>query len=83
MIWDRNDYLKEAKKELSDKSTYLETKAIEKDLIDLVEQSNKMFENLQRKSVIQEREKNYFNFKFEKATIYEKFTYSLRHVKAK
>ena len=66
VIWDRNDYLKEAKKQLSDKSTYLETKVIEKDLVDLVEQSNKMFENLQRKSAIQEREKNYFKSNFKK-----------------
>ena len=68
MIWGRNDYLKEAEKQLSDRSTYLETKVIEKDLVNLVEQSNKMFENLQRKSVIQEREENYFKFNFKKAT---------------
>ena len=68
VIWDRNDYLKEAEKQLSDRSTYLETKVIEKDLANLVEQSNKMFQNLQRKSVIQERQKNYFNFNFKKAT---------------
>ena len=68
VIWDRNYYLKEAEKQLTDRSTYLETKVIEKDLVNLVEQSNKMFENLQRKSVIQEREKNYFKFNFKKAT---------------
>ena len=68
VIWDQNDYLKEAEKQLSNKSNYLETKVIEKDLVDLVEQGNKMFENLQRKSVIQEREKNYFKFNFKKAT---------------
>ena len=68
MIWDRNDCLKEAEKQLSDRSNYLETKVIGKDLVDLVEQSNKMFENLQRKSVIQEREKSYFKFNFKKAT---------------
>ena len=68
LIWDRNDHLKEAEKQLSGGSTYLETKVIEKDLVDLVEQSNKMFENLQRKSVIQERKKNYFKFNFKKAT---------------
>ena len=73
VIWDRNDYLKEAEKQLSNKSTYLETKVIEKDLVDLVEQSNKMFENLQRKSVIQERQKNYFEFNFKKATNLGKF----------
>ena len=68
VAWDRNDYLKEVEKQLSDRSTYLETKVIEKDLVNLVEQSNKMFENLQRKSMIQEREKNYFKFNFKKAT---------------
>ena len=68
VIWDRNDYLKKAEKHLSDRSTYLETNIIEKDLVNLVEQSNKMFENLQRKSIIQEREKNYFKFNFKKAT---------------
>ena len=68
VIWNRNDYFKEAEKQLSDKSAYLETKVIEKDFVDLVEQSNKMFENLQRKSVIQERKKNYFKFNFKKAT---------------
>ena len=68
VIWDQNDYLKEAEKQLSGKSNYLETKVIEKDLVDLVEQGNKIFENLQRKSVIQERENNYFKFNFKKAT---------------
>ena len=32
-----------------------------------------MFENLQRKSVIQERQKNYFEFNFKKATNLGKF----------
>ena len=62
VIWDRNYYLKEAEKQLSDRSTYLGTKVIEKCFVNLIEQSNKMFEKLQRKSVIQETEKN-FNFK--------------------
>ena len=37
VIWHRKDYLKEAEKQLSDRSTYLETKVIVKDLVDLVE----------------------------------------------
>ena len=37
VICNRNNYLKETEKQLSDKSTYLETKVIEKDLVDLVE----------------------------------------------
>ena len=32
-VWDRNDFLKEAEKQLSDKSTYLDTKVIKKDFI--------------------------------------------------
>ena len=67
VIWDWNDYLNEAEKQLSDKSTCLETNAIEKDLVDLVEESNKIFENLQGKSVIQERGKSYFKFNLKKA----------------
>ena len=31
VVWDRNDYLKEAEKQLIDRSTYLETEVIEKD----------------------------------------------------
>ena len=81
VIWDQNDYLKEAEKQLSNKSNYLETKVIEKDLVDLVEQGNKMFENLQRKSVIQEREKNYFKFNFKKATNLGKL-YALKYIRA-
>ena len=64
VIWERNDYLKK----LRDRSTYPETKVFEKDLVDLVQRSNKMFENLQRNSVVQKREKNYFKFNFKKAT---------------
>ena len=41
---------------------------IETKSVSLVEQSNKMFEKLQKKSIIQEREKNYFKFNFKKAT---------------
>ena len=43
-------------------------KLLKKNLVNLVEQSNKMFQNLQRKSVNQEREENYFKFNFKKAT---------------
>ena len=31
VVWDRNDYLQEAEKQLSDRSIYLETKVIQKD----------------------------------------------------
>ena len=43
VIWDRQDYLKEAERQLSDSSIYKEVKVIEKDLVDLVDKSNKIF----------------------------------------
>ena len=45
VVWDKNNYWKEVEKQLSDKSTYLEIKIIEKYLISLVEESKKMFQN--------------------------------------
>ena len=43
VIWDRQDCLKEAERQLSDSSIYKEVKVIEKDLVDLVDKSNKIF----------------------------------------
>ena len=47
-------------------------KVTEKDLVDLVDKSNKIFANLERRN-IQEKEKNYFKFNFKKATNVGKF----------
>ena len=41
--------------------------------VDSVDESNKIFANLERKNNIQEKEKNYFKFNFKKATNVEKF----------
>ena len=40
----------------------------EKDQVKLVEKSNSIFEELKKKTVITEKEKNYFKFNFKKAT---------------
>ena len=68
VVWDSLDYLAEAEKQLSDSNTYKEVKLSEKDQIKLVEKSNSMFEGLKKKTVITEKEKNYFKFNFKKAT---------------
>ena len=68
VVWDRLDYLAKAEKQLSDSNTYKEVKLSEKDQIKLVEKSNSMFEGLKRKTVITEKEKNYFKFNFKRAT---------------
>ena len=67
-MWDRLDYLAEAEKQLSHSNTYKEFKLSEKDQIKLVEKSNSMFEGLKKKTVVMEKEKNYFKFNFKKAT---------------
>ena len=58
---------------ISDSSVYKEIKVTEKDLVDLVDKSNKIFANLERRNTIQEKEKNYFKFNFKKATNVGKF----------
>ena len=73
VVWDRQDYLKEAERQLSDSSVYKEVKVTEKDLADLVDKSNKIFANLERRNIIQEKEKNNFKFNFKKATNVGKF----------
>ena len=73
VVWDRQDHLNEAERQLSDSSVYKEVKVTEKDLVDLVDKSNKIFANLERRNIIQEKEKNYFRFNFQKATNVGKF----------
>ena len=73
VTWDRQDYLKEAERQLSYNSIYKEVKVTEKDLIDLVDKSNIIFVDLERRNIIQEKEKNYFKFNFKKATNVVKF----------
>ena len=75
VVWDRQDYLKKAERQLSDSSIFKEVteKVTEKDLADLVDKSNKIFANLERRNIIQKKEKNYFKFNFKKATNVGKF----------
>ena len=49
VVWDRNDYLKEAERQLSDEKTYEEIRITEKDQVELVEKSNDLFSNQRRK----------------------------------
>ena len=48
---DRQDYLKEAERKLSDSSSYKKVIVTEKDLVDLVDESNKAFGNLEKKNI--------------------------------
>ena len=52
-VWDREDYLAEGYKQLSDSSTYVEAKNYKKRvLVDLTKKSNKIFKKLCNKKVI-------------------------------
>ena len=57
--WGRTDYLVEAENHLSDSSTYKEAKFGEKELVKLVEQSNRMFKQLLPKKSISYEEYKY------------------------
>ena len=56
IVWDRNDYLMEAEKQLSDKNVYKEVKFNEKLIQDLTETSNKIFRNLNNGGFITDKE---------------------------
>ena len=54
VVWDRQGYLKETEQQLSDSSVYKEV--TKKDLVDFVDKSNKIFANLERRNIIQEKD---------------------------
>ena len=81
VVWDGLDILKDAGRQLSDSSIYKEVKVTEKELVDLVDKSNKIFAKLERRNIIQEKEKNYFKSNLKKLPMLESFTYYLRFTK--
>ena len=62
-MWDRNDYIAEAEKQLNNKSAFKE-----KFLQDLAEKSNNIFKSLRGKGKITEKQLKYFTIAHKKAT---------------
>ena len=63
---DRNDYLTEAERQLSDTKIYRD---VSKNILrKLSETSNKMFSNLKRRGFLTEKQMKYFTYEFKKAT---------------
>ena len=58
VVWDRTDYLKEVEEQMSNE------KSFEKDQVDLVEKSNKLFSNLRWENAIND----YFRLNSKEAT---------------
>ena len=67
VVWDRNDYLMETEKQLSDKNVYKKDKFNEKLIQDLTETSNKIFRNLRNRCYRTDKELNYFTFDHKRA----------------
>ena len=68
VVWDREDYIAEAEKQLSDRNMYRDVNFISKILQNLAETSNDIFKNLKRKGKITEKELKYFIINHKKAT---------------
>ena len=68
VVWDRNDYIKEAEKQLNDTNVYTDVCFNEKLLQELVGTSNKLFQNLKAKGKIGDKELKYFTYQYKKVT---------------
>ena len=68
VVWDRNDYIAEAEKQLSDENIYKDINFKDEILQELADNSNKLFRNLKTKGSITEKELKYFPIEFKKAT---------------
>ena len=66
VVWDRNDYLREAEKQLEDPNVYRKVAFKDKILSQLVDCSNRFFKNLKMKGHITEKELKYFSYEFKK-----------------
>ena len=67
VVWCRDDYSKEANKQLEDKTVYKDINFKETILSDLVYKSNRIFESLYKSKFITVRELKYFSYDFKKA----------------
>ena len=68
VVWDREDYITEASKQLNDENDYKSVKFKGKILQDLAEKSNGIFKGLKQKGKITEKQLKYFTIEHNKAT---------------
>ena len=72
VAWDRNDYLIEAEKQLSDTKVYRDVSNTKNILSKLSEVSNEMFNSLKRGGFLTEKQMKYFTYEFKKTTNFSK-----------
>ena len=68
VVWDRNDYILEAEKQLSDANVYKDVSFNEKNLQELVGTSNQLFQNLKSKGKISDKQLKYFTYEYKKVS---------------
>ena len=68
VVWDRNDYITEVEKQLSEKDVYKQVSFKEKALCDLVEICNRSFSSIKLNSHISEKKMKYFMYAYKKVT---------------
>ena len=68
VIWDRNDFVKEAETQLSNQNVYKSVEFQDKILSELVEKSNHFFKSLKARGIISEKELQHFKYKYKKTT---------------
>ena len=71
-VCDRNDYLVEAERQLSDTKVYRDVSNTESILSKLSKTSNRMFSSLKGRGFLTEKQMKYFTYEFQKATNFGK-----------
>ena len=81
MVWDRNNYLLEAERQLKDEEIYRSVTFNEKLIEVLTEYSNKMLKDLKREGHLFEKQLNCYRFKYRKKCNVGKFYLHLKYIK--
>ena len=72
VLWDCEDYLAEAEKQLQDANIYEDTDFKKLDFVKLVEKSYTMFQSLRRKNLFTEKELKCFSYQYKMSTNFGK-----------
>ena len=73
VVWGKNGYIKEAERQLGDRSVYQKVNFKEKLVYELVDKSNSSFKELKRMGCISDKTLKYFTYELKKATNLGKF----------
>ena len=72
VVWDREDYVAEADRQLEDNRSYESSSFKDANLVKLVEKSNNIFRSFRKRKLITKEELKYFTDKYKKATNFGK-----------